>query len=91
MVVHFSDSFFSVSENGFTQRDMAKMLGVSLRTIENRLSEYNMTNSDRYSEIDDVLLDAHVERIVAHFPRSGINIFVNFYSGFSLMEKSFEN
>ena len=30
-----------------------------------------MTNANRYSEIDNVLLDAHVERIVAHFPRSG--------------------
>ena len=66
MMVYFSYSFFSVSKNGFTQRDMAKM-----------------TNANRCSKIDDVLLDAHVERIVAHFPRSDINIFVNLNSGFS--------
>ena len=57
-----------VIENGFTQRGMAKMLGVSLHMIENRLSEYNMTNANCYTVIDNVLLGANVERIVVHFP-----------------------
>jgi hypothetical protein len=47
------------------------MLGVSLRTVENRFVEYNMTNVYRYSDIDDDSLDVHVQHIVAHFPRSG--------------------
>lgn len=47
------------------------MLGVSLRTIENRFAEYNMTNVYRYSDIDDGSLDIYVQRTVAHFPRSG--------------------
>ncbi len=50
---------------------MAQMLDVSLRTVENRFMEYNMTNRTHYSDIDDGSLDAHVERIVALFPRSG--------------------
>lgn len=58
-------------ENGFTQNDMALMLGVSKRTVENRLAEYNMTNRQRFSDIDDQSLDAYVHRIIAHFPRSG--------------------
>ncbi|XP_028406849.1 uncharacterized protein LOC114529291 [Dendronephthya gigantea] len=57
--------------NGFTQREMGEMLGVSLRTIENRMAEYNMTNASRYSNIDDECLDIYVQRIVGHFPRSG--------------------
>jgi hypothetical protein len=50
---------------------MAQMFGVSLRTVENRLAEYNMTNRNRYSDIDNGSLDAHVGRIVSLFPRSG--------------------
>ncbi|CAB4024333.1 PREDICTED: uncharacterized protein LOC107336548, partial [Paramuricea clavata] len=50
------------------------MLGVSLRTVENRFVEYNMTNVYRYSDIDDDSLDVHVQHIVAHFPRSGTKI-----------------
>ena len=50
---------------------MALMLGVSKRTVENRLSEYDMTNARRFSDIDDQSLDVYVQRIVAHFPRSG--------------------
>lgn len=58
---------------------MAQMLGVSLRTIENRLAEYNMTNRNRYSDIDDGSLDAYVGRIVALFPRSGNLYFSGIY------------
>ena len=58
-------------ENNFSQKDMALMLGVSKRTVENRLSEYDMTNARRFSDIDDQSLDVYVQRIVAHFPRSG--------------------
>lgn len=50
---------------------MALMLGVSKRTVENRLAEYNLTNRQRFSDIDDDSLDVYVERIVAYFPRSG--------------------
>ncbi len=47
------------------------MLGVSVRTVENRFAEYNMTNVYRYSDIDDSSLDVYVQHIVANFPRSG--------------------
>ena len=58
-------------DNGFTQNEMLVMLGVSQRTVENRLAEYNMTNIQRFSKIDNGLLDVYVQCIVAHFPRSG--------------------
>lgn len=71
-VIVLKYSLFHLAENGFTQHDMALMLGVSKRTIENRFSEFNLTNRRRFSDIDDQSLDVHVQRIVSHFPRSGI-------------------
>ena len=32
---------------------MAQMLGVSKRTIENRMAEYALTNKSRFSDTDD--------------------------------------
>lgn len=56
---------------GFTQNDMALMLGVSKRTVENRFAEFNLTRIERFSDIDDGSLDVYTKRIIAHFPRSG--------------------
>ena len=50
---------------------MAVMLGVSTRTVENRMAEFNLTNENRFSDIDDNSLDAYTERIIGLFPRSG--------------------
>ena len=47
------------------------MLGVSRQTIENRFAEFNLSNDHKFSDIDDDFLDAHTQRIIAHFPRSG--------------------
>ncbi|KAJ7378419.1 hypothetical protein OS493_022953 [Desmophyllum pertusum] len=44
-------------ENNFTYQDMAHMLGVSKRTIENRMAEYELTNKSRYSDIHIPALD----------------------------------
>ena len=58
-------------ENGFTQSDMALMLGVSKRTVENRMAEFHLTNQNRFSDIDDGSLDVHTQHIIGIFPRSG--------------------
>ena len=50
---------------------MAVMLGVSRRTVENRMAEFNLTNENRFSDVDDNSLDAYTERIIGLFPRSG--------------------
>ena len=47
------------------------MLGVSKRTVENRMAEYEITNRSRYSNIDNDMIDAYIERIIANLPRSG--------------------
>ena len=45
---------------------MALMLGVSKRTIENRMAEYELTNKSRYSDIEDDFLDSLIQRIILH-------------------------
>lgn len=47
------------------------MLGVSKRTVENRIAEYELTNRSRYSDIDDDMLDSFVKNIMVNLPRSG--------------------
>ena len=50
---------------------MALMLGVSQRTIENRMAEYALTNKSRFSDIEDDLPDSFIQRIMTNLPRSG--------------------
>ncbi|XP_028513042.1 uncharacterized protein LOC114574497 [Exaiptasia diaphana] len=69
------DLVLRTAENDFTNKDIALMLGVSKRTIENRMREYELTNTSRYSDIHDDILDAHVQRILTNFPRSGVILF----------------
>lgn len=47
------------------------MLGVSKRTVENRIAEYELTNRSSYSDIDDDMLDSFVKNIMVNLPRSG--------------------
>ena len=52
-------------------RHMALMLGVSQRTIENRMAEYALTNKSQFSHIEDDLLDSFIQRIMTNLPPSG--------------------
>ena len=61
----------SSTDNHFTQQEMSQMLGVSKRTIENRMAEYELTNKSRYTDIGDDFLDSLVQRAMSNFPRSG--------------------
>lgn len=64
-------SYFPSTDNQFTNRDIALMLGVSQRTVERRMTELQLSNLSRYSNIEDDMLDSFVQRIVMNFPRSG--------------------
>ena len=46
------------------------MLGVSRRTVERRMTQLQLTNRSRYTDIEDDILDSLVHRIT-NFPRSG--------------------
>ena len=57
--------------NNFKVKDMASMLGVSKRTIERRLADYNIKVRNTYSDISDSELDEMVKRIVQEYPNIG--------------------
>ena len=63
--------FVSSAAHQFTNRDIALMLGVSQRTVERRISQLQISNMSRYSNIEDDMLDSFVQRIITNFPRSG--------------------
>ena len=44
-------------EHGFNTSDMATMLGVSVRTVQRRLSEYSLLITDRYADVSNEALD----------------------------------
>ena len=58
-------------ESGFTGLQMAEMLGVSLRTVRRRLSEYGISISAQYSTVSDDQLDEIVAEIQQQFPLCG--------------------
>ena len=68
---HGKLSDFSSTDNQFTNRDIALMLGVSQRTEERRITQLQLSNLSRYSNIEDDMLDSFVQRIIMNFPRSG--------------------
>ena len=58
----------------FTCPDIARLLGVSLRTIRRRMEEFGIAIRDRYSCISDSELDEEVEGIKVEYPNAGIKI-----------------
>lgn len=58
-------------EHGFNTSDMATMLGVSVRTVQRRLSEYSLSITDRYADISNEALDNHVMEVFQMFPNCG--------------------
>ena len=69
-LIHGKLSYFLSTDNQFTNRDIALMLGVNQRTVETRITELQLSNLSRYSNIEDDMLDSFVQRIVMNFPRS---------------------
>ena len=58
----------------FTCADIARLLGVFLRTIRRRLDEFGIAVRDRYSTMSDTELDEEVEEIKRNYPNAGIRI-----------------
>jgi len=58
-------------ENHFTVPQIARLIGVSPRTIHRRMSENGLSISSQYSELTDVELDAIVGRVQQEFPNCG--------------------
>lgn len=56
----------------FTCPDIARLLGVSLRTIRRRMEEFGICVRDRYSSISDAELDEELVSIKQAYPNAGI-------------------
>ncbi|KAL3873483.1 hypothetical protein ACJMK2_036593 [Sinanodonta woodiana] len=53
---------------------MASLLGVSMRAVERRLSNFRLTHVIRFSDISENELISMVHSIINNFPRSGIHV-----------------
>ena len=58
-------------ENHFTVPQMSEMLGVSVRTLHRRLSQYGLSIRSQYSELTDNDLDRLIKSIHDQFPMCG--------------------
>ena len=55
-------------EGGFSIPDVAKLLGLTLRTTERRLKEFAISSGQFFTAIDDQTLDCTVQTILVSFP-----------------------
>lgn len=58
-------------ERGFSVPDVAHMLGLSVRTTERRLQEFNISSRQFFTIIDDQTLDRTIEDVLRSFPSYG--------------------
>jgi len=60
-------------ENGFTQKDIAMIVGVSAKTISRRISDFKLREIvPKYTEITDDALEDIIRDLCSRFPNSGI-------------------
>ena len=62
----------------FSVVDIASLLGVSIRTIERRLSEFGLRIRSTYSDISDQALDNILRNILTEFPNTGYRRMTSF-------------
>jgi len=65
------DQLVYLVENRFTVPQIASIIGVSVRTIFRRLTEYEISISAQYAELSDDELDTVVTEIQNQFPMCG--------------------
>ena len=58
----------------FTVKEMSDILGVSKRTVERRMSQYELTNMNGFTAINDERLDAIVSEIKSLSPDCGFKL-----------------
>ena len=65
-------------ECNFTVKEMSEMLHVSKRTVERRMSAYNLTGMNRFTEITDEHLDNAVRNIKQASPDCGSKLLAGY-------------
>ena len=58
-------------EKGFSLPSIARVLSVSLRTVERRLQQFGMSKKMFYTDIDDQRLDNTIRDLSSNFPSAG--------------------
>ncbi len=58
-------------ENNFSVPHIANMLGVSVRTVRRRMTDYGLSIRRQYSEISDQELDRIIGEVQQRFPMCG--------------------
>ena len=73
----------------FPATEIARLFGVSGRTIYRRMSEFGLSVSAQYSDIDDAGLDEIVRDVLKDFPRTGYRRMIGFLKerGLRIQEK----
>ena len=58
-------------DSQFTVPQMANIIGVSVRTIHRRLSDYGISVRDKYTTLTNAELDEYISRLHSEFPLCG--------------------
>ena len=58
-------------EHGFTTAQISELLGVSIRTVNRRLTHFGLQQRQQYSPISDQVLDVAIVSIRRQFPHCG--------------------
>ena len=58
-------------ESKLTVPQIAEILGVSVRTVRRRMTDYGLSVRSLYSNLTDEQLDRVVEDVMSHFPMCG--------------------
>ena len=72
----------------FSIPEIAHFLGVSVRTIKRRMSEYEISVFDKYAEINDKELDVFIGNILREFPNTGYRKMIGYVraKGYKIQE-----
>ena len=76
--------------HGFTVPIIAKMLGVSVRTVRRRMTDFGLSSRARFSDVSDSDLDAVVKKLKKQYPHCGYRILTDFSRPRGFLSKKFE-
>ena len=57
----------------FTRKEVADILGISIRTVCTLIKEHDLRSRDKYNQMNDEELDEMIELVVWDNPNSGFN------------------
>lgn len=67
-------------KHGFKAKAMARMLGCSTSYMYHKLQALGIRMRDQFTQIDDNVLEQHVQRLHQQYPKSGYKVCLDIYS-----------